>query len=964
MASPSRVPMEHMPAPTFLIYRPSPPGQAYDPTIAPVFFPPKDSDELFDALRAKYPHVKTHSERMRDAMIDFLVQERLEQQAAPPAAAPPASADCCGALPVSDPDTASPWPPLWPSMSSGSTSTLSSPETQELGTPRFGTSPQIQLLQKMDRQSSASGSTTASSPAAAPTPHRLEQMTGVFSVSASAQPKQRVRRKMTDAEKVEYRKRRLAKACDKCAKRKRKCQHNHPDADLIRAPHKVSKPTQPSQVTNPPAIRIDASRPPHIGGDPDAFSFDEALFNADTLFDTDMQLFDDFTTVSKEPEYGLDQVWPSDEFDWNSTTNGTTYDERPLDQLLGVGATTGGRNLQTDTSANNANSHEALRFDQFDQNGWNPWMGDASLDNLPARDGQLERQQRHSDDQPASLTEARQPPFDQQPPLDQQPTARLWDDSHAGQDEPTHTTHVRDAESGDSYVFDSAGRAGSDDGMSPHDPQASWSQTVLRLTGVRKAIQAFAKGSKSRTTRASLQSVSLRKVALLVSLEVARGVAQLHGHAPASQIARDHAAANLLTPPFLFNSALAQAGAPRSWRGRNDLKDGSCRGDAPDRYADNLLRADSPAACPPERLAADNGFRTGTNLYDVRPLTQWLAPSPLMRRPGGALLHQEPASTSAPVSRRPEESTPHQQGRPIPTLGEGIDHAPSLKSTMFMLRRRIPSALHSPADHDHRRGSNNTRLVQTESRHQQGWEVFASDEIVRRDAITARANGGAYLRLDAHSYTRPETFPGSGEASAPASAHNRPVHTRPRDPIASRSSGDPGQLRRPSTAASRTSRAQQQVILAGADWNGVNRSEEDGRSDDVRARDHFDRPVASEQPFFAGLPGEVAVGLALLAGALLLSFVLPHVRLDTALLLPVLIAPVNITGSSRAVDGSWKLWSQARGTIVQCTTKNSTWLSGLRRAGAAWPLPYETRARCERIRPTHSQRQRRVSSCG
>jgi hypothetical protein len=53
-------------------------------------------------------------------------------------------------------------------------------------------------------------------------------MTSVFSLSTSEQPKQRVRRKMTEAEKVEYRKRRIVKACDKCSKRKRKVRLSPP----------------------------------------------------------------------------------------------------------------------------------------------------------------------------------------------------------------------------------------------------------------------------------------------------------------------------------------------------------------------------------------------------------------------------------------------------------------------------------------------------------------------------------------------------------------------------------------------------------------------------------------------------------------------------------------------------------------------------------------------------------------
>ena len=66
-----------MSVPGYFIYRDS---ETADPAAPPVFFPPKDSDELFDALRAKYPYVKTHSERMRDAMIEFLLDERQAEQ--------------------------------------------------------------------------------------------------------------------------------------------------------------------------------------------------------------------------------------------------------------------------------------------------------------------------------------------------------------------------------------------------------------------------------------------------------------------------------------------------------------------------------------------------------------------------------------------------------------------------------------------------------------------------------------------------------------------------------------------------------------------------------------------------------------------------------------------------------------------------------------------------------------------
>ncbi|KAG9548219.1 hypothetical protein KCU77_g22748, partial [Aureobasidium melanogenum] len=55
----------------YFIYRSS---EQADPT-ALEFCPPKGSDELFFALKTAFPHVKTHSDRMRNAVIEFLKQE-------------------------------------------------------------------------------------------------------------------------------------------------------------------------------------------------------------------------------------------------------------------------------------------------------------------------------------------------------------------------------------------------------------------------------------------------------------------------------------------------------------------------------------------------------------------------------------------------------------------------------------------------------------------------------------------------------------------------------------------------------------------------------------------------------------------------------------------------------------------------------------------------------------------------
>lgn len=194
-----------MDIPGYIVFRNVPPGEPYDLTAPPQFFPPKDSDELFDALRAKFPLVKTHSERMRDAIIEFLLNERdSELQASTQSPAVPTTGT-----------TASLWQEPWQSMSSGSEfSQFSSPDLFDFATPSFGDSPPADMVFPMATRSNTNSSDTS-------TPV-LEDMTGVFSLSSAQQPKQRVRRKMTEAEKVEYRKRRIVKACEKCSKRKRK----------------------------------------------------------------------------------------------------------------------------------------------------------------------------------------------------------------------------------------------------------------------------------------------------------------------------------------------------------------------------------------------------------------------------------------------------------------------------------------------------------------------------------------------------------------------------------------------------------------------------------------------------------------------------------------------------------------------------------------------------------------------
>ena len=185
-----------LPEPGYIIYRDVAPGEPYDPMTPPTFFPPKDSDELFDALRVKYPHVKSHSERMRDAIIEFLIEERDTEQLTQILSPTMTTEMTIPAMTESS--DLSPWQHSWPSASM---STLSSPETMGLATPTFGNSPQPHVPH-LARETSSMTSMSVSSETTPATP-QMENMTGVFSLSSTAQPKQRIRRKMTEAEKIE-----------------------------------------------------------------------------------------------------------------------------------------------------------------------------------------------------------------------------------------------------------------------------------------------------------------------------------------------------------------------------------------------------------------------------------------------------------------------------------------------------------------------------------------------------------------------------------------------------------------------------------------------------------------------------------------------------------------------------------------------------------------------------------------
>lgn len=190
--------------PTYMIYRDVRPGEPFDPSAPLHFLPPKDSDELFDALRFAFPHLKTHSERLRDATIKFLLDEQRSYTPSPAPAGPATTQPATQTFAVSPTSTAS-----------GSSNTLN-----------IWNHATISTRGKFKHVPSSSHQSTQSSSLLTKDMPPQEDMTGVFSIS-SVQPKQHSRRRMTEREKAEYRQRRMAKACDKCARRKRKvCYHD------------------------------------------------------------------------------------------------------------------------------------------------------------------------------------------------------------------------------------------------------------------------------------------------------------------------------------------------------------------------------------------------------------------------------------------------------------------------------------------------------------------------------------------------------------------------------------------------------------------------------------------------------------------------------------------------------------------------------------------------------------------
>lgn len=152
-----------------------------DPTAPLEFYPPKGSDELHDALKRAYPHLSSLQARMREAVIEFYLREQ----------------GSYSELLHYTPDT----------TMSVSPSNLSSNELSFVSTSY--TPP------TMESTPNSSDATSSSTPS-------QKDLMNVWTLSTSTQAKIHKRRNMTAEEKIKYKAKRLAGACNDCRRRRRK----------------------------------------------------------------------------------------------------------------------------------------------------------------------------------------------------------------------------------------------------------------------------------------------------------------------------------------------------------------------------------------------------------------------------------------------------------------------------------------------------------------------------------------------------------------------------------------------------------------------------------------------------------------------------------------------------------------------------------------------------------------------
>ncbi|KAK4503624.1 hypothetical protein PRZ48_004539 [Zasmidium cellare] len=852
------IPLNTDSVPAYVVYRDTPAGEPFDPTSPLLFFPPKGSDELFDALRIAFPNVKTHSERMRDAMIQYLLQERQDEQLASPAAT-------MDTMPTT----------AWPSMSSDSNSTWSSPELLNFPTPEASFSNSPQLAPQLSRQTS-----TATSSRASPTGPSIDQMTNVFCLSASSQPKQRIRRKMTDAEKAEYRKRRIVKACDKCAKRKRKCPHNQ--AEMAQVPNKSnnraakpsSKSTTPTNDSHSQKVALDS-----------ATNFDELAkaFDPNEFID-----FNDFSMF--EESYA--EVDMNDMINWNQNEL-FTPDVSPLQRDWSYGSQANDFTLLAPRASHQVELHDMsfipgqTHGDTLYDHNHDSRGEQQPFDNLQtfahfedvhalAKAGGLDRQGSNEHAQ-----HLRNSGGTNGGGTNGSGNQMLWEHLRTGQPEPqpekpvpTHTAHVHAAESVGLHSLDEPIARPLETG------QRTLPQTVLRLTSTAKAATSLLRLLENRSQECSSVTVdrivhALRDRDLLTDAHLQQHRTRSTSTMPAHLQRSVFQASVLGNAKIPATTQTEEASLARSQLVRE--KSGSRR---------LVLSLLGESATP---LTSTSGsVSCGSRKSPAAASQGW--PQDLLR--------QQTSAEQGAVQTGARSSLPQ---RPQPTLGEGIPADASAASDLYMARRRISPRLNRWTDVNTSTSVNagipgtdqlcinatSIAAARMQPRSQNaafGQEQLNTDVRPTRSTPTPQPNGGAYLQ--------------AGEENA------TPVHTRPRNPTASGFSGDTDQHHGAgSTGLATVSRVVSSLAQAVA--SGL-QAHEERLSCHNAYRDHHGRAA------FAILSWIAVLGAFTMAMA--------AVGISPSVALLALVFPLS---AKEELDAT----TSRQQKPVRCSKKNSSWLS-------------------------------------
>lgn len=440
----------------------------------------------------------------------------------------------------------------------------------------------------------------------------------------------------------------------------------------------------------------------------------------------------------------------------------------------------------------------------------------------------------------------------------------------AGSTQLTHTAHLREVESGfgGSQGTFGAGEVAStslSSGRGTHLQAVPLTQAVLRLNGTTKAVRTF-ENAIARHNPSRFSQVSMENVATTIgsALAHALGSPRMDGfmldtvaHSALRNDGldcRQDSVSRVHSEPVL-TSAVEQGG----FQGR--------RASAEDVPRDITPRAPGSTQPRPHGMNADetiaraNGDGNGTIANGNGTSTSARA---------NASSSQQLASTSALTSRiSPFDSeVPAYNGRSALLRGSS---STSPSAEMFMLKRRIPKALHSIVDRDSASSSNPLLQINTTS------SVLP--------IASRQANGGAYLRLDTDNYTRPSTI-----LSEAKSKQETAVALR--------------------AAQAEAAKAKHPRFAVAADASTAGRYplfESD--TDTQRNRDHFGRAL-------------VSAAMYALCGALLVA-----AGLSPSLLLLALLCPPSSGKDSHVFDSAF---GSSVLPIVHCSVENSAWLSAAR----------------------------------